>query len=61
VRQSRGWESSAWALREKMQISLDKKAATCQYKVSNSSSAACLREQVRELLEEILGSADRTG
>ena len=61
VAQQRQWSASAWAEREKLQISLDKKAARCHYKLRNSSSAACLREQVRQWFEQFLHSTDRSG
>lgn len=61
VAQERRWSASAWAQREKLQISLDKKAARCQYRLHNSSSAACLREQVRQWFEKFLHSTGRSG
>jgi len=61
VIEARRWSASAWAEREKLQISLDKKAARCQYRLRNSSCAACLREQVRRWFEQFLHSTDRSG
>jgi dephospho-CoA kinase len=49
----RGWDESAWREREKSQISLDTKAAQCQYTIDNSSSLSCLREQVHRILHKI--------
>ncbi len=48
----RGWASDDWQGREKMQISLDKKASQSDYTIDNSSSASHLREQVRRALEQ---------
>jgi len=61
VREARHWTAPAWAEREKLQISLDKKAARCQYRLHNSSCAACLREQVRRWFEQFLPSTGRSG
>ncbi len=49
----RNWDAGHWRLREKTQISLDKKARKCEYKVDNSSTATCLREQVRQVFFRI--------
>lgn len=56
VRDSRGWDTEHWRSRENSQISLDKKAAGCDYVVENSSSVPHLREQVRQLFHQILES-----
>ena len=53
-----GWDASKMALREKFQISLDKKAEMCDYYIDNSSTVARLREQVGELIFRIHHSAD---
>jgi len=58
ARQARGWEPAVWRSREKMQISLDKKAARCHHMVRNSSSVGRLREQVRGLFSQIVHAAD---
>ena len=50
----RGWDESAWREREKSQISLDTKAAQCQYTMDNSSSLSCLREQVHRIFHKIV-------
>jgi dephospho-CoA kinase len=54
----RGWDEATWQAREKSQISLDKKAEKCDYKVDSSSSASCLHEQLRELFHRIVPTAD---
>jgi dephospho-CoA kinase len=59
ARRQRGWDASAWRRREKMQISLDKKAAKSDYTVDNSSSLSHLHEQVRSLFH-LIHAADRT-
>ncbi|MGC9454786.1 MAG: dephospho-CoA kinase, partial [Phycisphaerae bacterium] len=60
VAAGRGWDEAAWRRREKMQIPLDKKADSCQYKVENSSSVSHLRRQAHGLFQEIVGSAGRS-
>ena len=59
VRAQRGWDAPAWRRREKMQISLDKKAAKSDYIINNSSSLSCLHEQVRSIFY-LIYAADRT-
>ena len=59
VKQMRGWDESAWASREKSQISLDSKSKRCYFKIENSSSISCLRERVRLLFNEIVQQASR--
>lgn len=56
---SRGWSARQWRQREKSQISLDKKAARCEYTVVNGSSIPLLRAQVRQILRKILSNAER--
>ncbi len=53
-----GWNAAKSASIEKFQISLDKKAAMCDYTIGNSSSVSHLRKQVGELFREIFHSAD---
>lgn len=53
----RGWTRRDWRRREKSQISLDIKAARCDYKLENSSSASRLREQVRLLNRQLVHAA----
>ncbi len=60
VAQERGWDEPTWRRREKMQIPLDKKARSCQYRVENSSSVSHLREQARELFQKVVGSVGRS-
>lgn len=50
----RGWDRRTWASRENSQISLDKKAARCQYSIDNSSSEFYLREQVHQLFRQLV-------
>jgi len=57
VRQ-RGWDEAAWRGRENSQISLDKKAARCNYRLKNSSSLSRLREQVRRVFHQIIRSPE---
>jgi dephospho-CoA kinase len=49
----RGWDEETWRLREKSQISLDKKAGRSDYTVDNRSGASLLREQIRQLFRRI--------
>jgi len=49
----RNWTRQLWRRREKSQISLDKKAAKCDYTIDNRTSASHLRKQIRELLHRI--------
>lgn len=56
----RGWDEDSWRLREKSQISLDRKEASCYCKVDNSSSVSKLREQIRRIFQSIVGQAGRT-
>jgi len=53
VSAQRGWGRRTWMQREKSQISLDKKAAKCDYTIDNRSSVSRLREQIRQLLHRI--------
>lgn len=50
---SRGWDRQEWELREKSQISLDTKAAKCEYTIDNRFGASFLREQVRLIFHRI--------
>jgi len=59
VARSRGWDRSAWASREKSQISLDIKAGKADHVLENSSSLPCLRGQVRKIFHQIVGAAGR--
>ena len=59
VADARGWDEQTWRSREKMQIPLDKKARSCQYRVENSSSVSHLRERARGLFQKVVGSAGR--
>jgi len=45
----RGWTRETWRRREKSQISLDRKAAKCDYTIDNCLSVPHLREQIRQL------------
>jgi len=54
-----GWDAAAWAAREKTQISLDKKAASCDYIVENGTTVLDLRERVRPLFDQIVRGAGR--
>jgi dephospho-CoA kinase len=53
VSAQRGWGRRTWMQREKSQISLDKKAAKCDYTIDNCSSVSRLREQIRQLFHRI--------
>ncbi len=55
---SRGWSQAEWIRREKSQISLDKKRQKCDHTIDNSSSALCLRRQVRGFFSEVVPEAD---
>ena len=54
----RGWSAREWRQRENSQISLDKKAARCEYTVVNSSSISLLRKQIRRIYRNITKTAD---
>ena len=54
----RGWSAGQWSDREKSQISLDNKAARCDYTLDNSSSIPLVREQVRRIFRQITKIAD---
>lgn len=58
VQRSRGWDRATWQQREKSQISLDRKLRRCYFNVDNSSSVSYLREQVRQIFNQIV-QADR--
>ncbi len=49
----RGWSHGEWKRREKSQISLDTKAARCDYTIDNHSSVSPLRQQIRRLFPRI--------
>jgi dephospho-CoA kinase len=53
VKENRGWDPSRRRQREKMQISIDTKAASCSDEIDNSSSIAHLQKRVEELLGRI--------
>ncbi len=53
VVESRRWSVETWRGREKSQISLDIKAARCEYTLNNRFGASFLREQVRVLFHRI--------
>jgi len=55
----RGWEREQWRRREKSQISLDIKAAKCDYSIDNSSTVSHLVEQVRQVFDSIVRTANR--
>jgi dephospho-CoA kinase len=55
-----GWDAAARAVREKLQISLDKKRRKCHYSVVNSSSVSHLSEQIRSLFRDIIHTAGRS-
>jgi dephospho-CoA kinase len=56
---TRGWTARQWKARENSQISLDIKAARCDYMVDNSSSIPRVREQIRRIFREITKASDR--
>ncbi|MCK4602892.1 MAG: dephospho-CoA kinase [Phycisphaerae bacterium] len=56
----KGWGRDKWRQVEKTQISLDKKAEKCDYTIDNSSSASYLREQIHQILSQILHAGDNT-
>ncbi|MFP4214448.1 MAG: dephospho-CoA kinase [Phycisphaerae bacterium] len=58
VLSSRGWSETTWRERENSQFSIDRKAASCDYCLRNSSSESHLREQVRTLFHRIVSRAD---
>lgn len=53
VAESRHWTDEMWAAREKSQISLDIKAAKCDYILDNRLGASFLREQIRVIFHRI--------
>jgi len=57
VEQQRGWDEPTWRRREKSQLPLDRKAAGCLYCVRNSSDVSHLRNEVRNLLHQIVQAA----
>jgi len=61
VSEQRGWGQKNWALREKMQISLDIKRRRCDYSIDGSSSVSHLRQQVRKVYPRITHPADGFG
>jgi dephospho-CoA kinase len=58
--EGRGWDAAARAMREKLQISLDKKRRKCHYSIVNRSSVSHLSEQIRSLFRDIIRSAERS-
>jgi dephospho-CoA kinase len=52
-----GWDAAAWAAREKTQISLDKKAASCDYMIENCTTVSDLQERVCSLFDQIVRGA----
>jgi dephospho-CoA kinase len=54
VRETRGWEPDELQKREKLQWPLDKKREIADYVLSNTADAAWVRDQVRDLLPQIL-------
>jgi dephospho-CoA kinase len=60
VRAVRGWDEDRWRERENSQFSIDRKAASCDHRVRNSSSESHLREQVRTLFHRLVHNADGT-
>jgi dephospho-CoA kinase len=58
VEAARGWDAASWRRREKSQIPLDSKRRRCYASIDNSSSASCLRKQVRELFHRMVQEAD---
>jgi dephospho-CoA kinase len=54
VAQTRGWGPEEFAGRENSQWPLDKKRSLSDYVVTNAADAAPVRDQVRELLPQIL-------
>jgi len=55
----RGWDESELAKREKMQFSLDKKVAMCDYTIRNCTSLPHLSDQIRELFARITNADSR--
>lgn len=54
VRESRGWERGELEKRENLQMPLDKKRQLSDYIVANTTEAEDLRQQIREVLSQIL-------
>ena len=60
ARRRSGWSAAAWQAREKTQISLDKKAAACDYIIENDTTASDLRKRVRPLFDQIVRAPGRS-
>jgi dephospho-CoA kinase len=58
VAKGRGWSRSFWRLREKAQISLDKKRRSSDHILVNGSSVSRLRDQVRRTFLTIVHAAE---
>lgn len=58
VHSQRGWAEAAWRSRENSQISLYKKSGKCEYKIDNSLSISCLRDQVLGIYNQIVHPED---
>ena len=56
----RGWDQQAWRKREKLQFSLDSKAARCYGTVDSSSSVSHLRQKVQKVFRQIIHDAERS-
>ncbi len=54
LRQTGGWDRRTVQARESLQISLDKNAVLCCYRLSNCSNVFHLHEQVRRFLHQII-------
>jgi len=51
---ARGWDEAAWRRRENSQISLDTKAARCDYILQNRVNVSSLHEQARRIFKRIV-------
>lgn len=60
VAEVRGWDETALAKRERLQIELDKKRQMCDYVIDNHASDSHLCETIRQLLDRIVSAKDRS-
>jgi dephospho-CoA kinase len=58
VERGRGWTREEWLRREKLQWPLDKKREISDYVFCNTADAGYARSQVRQVLSQILRTAD---
>jgi len=60
VAEVKGWDQTALGKRERLQIELDKKRRMCDYIIDNHASDSHLCETIRQLLDRIVSTKDRS-